>query len=164
MDCVLGEIVNGEMMLSDCGIIARDEWLKTAELRGNILLDEFVVMPDHLHGIVCIPESDSDAYMNCRDALQCVSTEPIPSDDTCIPSGDKSVPVMYKNRFGQQKNNLAFIIRGYKGAVTRGIRKSGNEQFFWQLGFYYRIIRDQQELNAVRNYIRNNPLKWDLHH
>jgi len=54
---LFGEIVNGQMLLNDAGIIARNEWQKTSEMRPNVVSDEFVVMPNHLHGIINIQES-----------------------------------------------------------------------------------------------------------
>ena len=51
-DCLFGEIVNGEMVLNDMGRIVVDEWEKTATVRKNVILDEFVIMPNHFHGII----------------------------------------------------------------------------------------------------------------
>ena len=145
-----GEIINDEMQLSKIGEIAQSEWLKTTELRPdmNLWLDEFVVMPNHFHCIICIGDNQyntHDYHGNaiCRDALQCVSTtEP------------------YKNKFGGQSKNLSSIIRGFKIAVTTYARKH-NIDFAWQERFYDRIIRDNNGLNNVRTYIFNNPKNWN---
>ena len=68
-----GEIVDGEIQLSEIGKIAKLEWLKTIELRPNmnLLLDEFVVMPNHIHCIVCIGDNQYNTH-ECRDAMHCV--------------------------------------------------------------------------------------------
>ena len=76
-----------------------------------------------------------------RDALQCVST------------GDK-------NKFGPQVNNLASIIRGFKGAVTKRIHLC-DLYFFWQRNYYDHIIRNDESLNKIREYIIKNPEEWE---
>jgi len=127
-----GEIVNGEMRLSEIGEIAKTEWLKTAELRidMNLLLDAFIVMPNHFHCIVYIGDNKYNTT------------------------------VSYKNMFGVQSKNLASLIRGFKISVTTYARKH-NIDFAWQERFYDRIIRDNNELDNVREYILNNPQNWD---
>ena len=142
-----GEIVNGEMQLSEIGKIVQSEWSKTTALRPdmNLLLDEFVVMPNHFHGIVCIGDNQYN-MCDCRDEMHCVSTLP-----TLQP---------YKNKFGTQSKNLASIIRGFKIAVTVYSRKQ-NIDFAWQERFHDRIIRDHIELENTRTYIFNNPQNWN---
>jgi REP element-mobilizing transposase RayT len=55
-ECLFGKIADGEMVLNELGKIAHDEWLRTSKLRQNVELDEFVIMPNHVHGIICIME------------------------------------------------------------------------------------------------------------
>ena len=139
-----GDIVDGEMHLSEIGKIAQSEWTKTQELRPdmNLLIDKFVIMPNHVHCIVIIGDNQ---YNTCRrDAMHCVST-------------DLS---KYKNKFGPQFKNLSSIIRGFKIAITTCARKH-NIDFAWQERFHDRIIRDNDGLNNVRAYILNNPQKWN---
>jgi len=164
-----GDVVNGEMQLSEIGKIAELEWLKTVELRPdmNLLLDEFVIMPNHVHCIVCIGNNEYNSHdahdcrdaicrdaMQCRDAMHCVSTT------TTMPT----IPTMplqpYKNKFGVQSKNLASIIRGFKIAVTTYARKH-NIDFAWQDRFYDRIIHNQKGLDNVREYILNNHANWE---
>ena len=142
-----GEIVNGKMQLSEIGKIAQSEWLKTAEMRPdmNLLLDEFVVMPNHFHCIVYIGENQYNTH-DCKDAMHCVFTA--------------SSLQSYKNKFGLQSKNLASIIRGFKIAVTTYARKN-NINFAWQERFHDSIIRNNVGLNNVRNYIFNNPKNWN---
>ncbi|HHT9117561.1 MAG TPA: transposase, partial [Candidatus Hypogeohydataceae bacterium YC38] len=52
--CVFGDIVNGEMQLNDYGAIVKNEWLKTDKLRRNVAIDEYIIMPNHIHGIIII--------------------------------------------------------------------------------------------------------------
>jgi REP element-mobilizing transposase RayT len=89
-----------------------------------------------------------DALHNgCRDAKFCVST-----------TTSKSVPIG-RNAFGPQSRNLASIIRGYKAGVKKWA-KINNIQFAWQERFYDHIIRNETDLDRIREYIANNPSNW----
>jgi putative transposase len=130
------------MKLSPIGEIAQSEWVKTLEIRldMNLKLGEFVVMPDHLHGIIIIGENP---YNTGRDAMHCVST--------AFHNG--------QNQFAPQSKNLASIIRGFKMGVTKHARLI-NPKFEWQPRYYDNIIRNEQSFNAISQYIRDNPLRW----
>jgi REP element-mobilizing transposase RayT len=148
-----GIIKNGKIRLNNLGEIAGDEWQKTPEIRRdmNIQLDEFVIMPNHMHGIIMIGAKQHNI---CRDTMHRVL-----NDETTMHQDAKHcVPT---NRFGGQSKNLSSIIRGYKSAVTMYARKHGIN-FKWQTRFYEHIIRNNKELNQIREYIQNNPLKWHL--
>jgi putative transposase len=128
---------------TEIGAIAHSEWYKTIELRPdmNLELGEFVVMPNHIHGIIMIGANEYNAQR--RDAMHCVSTE----------------NTEYKNRFAPQSKNLSSIIRGYKSAVTTRARKNRID-FDWQPSFHDHIIRSMDDYNRISNYIINNPTKW----
>jgi len=66
----------------------------------------------------------------------------------------------FKNQFGSQSKNLSSIIRGYKSAITTYARKNGIE-FNWQPGFHEHIVRSEEDLNRITEYIINNPIKWE---
>ena len=134
------------MQLSAIGKIAEQEWLKSVELRPdmNIELAEFVVMPNHFHGIVMVGENayNGEAGLYAKgDAMHRVSTdEPV-------------------NKFGPQSKNLASMMRGYKSAVTTAARKN-ETPFAWQERFHDHIIRSEEEYNRIAGYIINNPINW----
>ncbi|HET7117114.1 MAG TPA: hypothetical protein VFI29_11515 [Hanamia sp.] len=139
-----------QMQLSELGIIAQSEWIKSIELRRdmNLELGEFVIMPNHMHGIIIIGEND----FNRRDAMHRVSM-----DDG---SGNKdAMHGVSTNRFGPQSKNLSSICRGYKSAVTTYARKMHLE-FDWQPRFHDHIIRSAEEYIRISNYILNNADKW----
>ena len=129
-----GEIKNGKMILNDLRKIVEEEWLKTKEIRSNVDSDYYVIMPNHFHGIPIIK-----------------GTEKARSVET---HRDASLRIV--------KNNLSNIIRGFKGSVTKRIHILGYSQFQWQSRFYDHIIRNEVDLSRIRNYIKNNPLKWEL--
>ena len=144
-ECVFGKIVNGKMVLSEIGEIVQRYWYEIPDHFDNVQLDEFVVMPNHFHGIVIICDSRRrDVACNVSTMACNVSTGNIMS------------------RISPRSNSLSAIIRSFKSAVSNWCHKNGFEFFQWQSRFYERIIRNEKELNFVREYIANNPLKWDV--
>ena len=145
-----GEIVDKKMYLSKMGIVVRNEWLRTPEIRPdmNLTLDEFVVMPDHFHGIIIIGKNKYNSNTNDHDrgAMHHASI--------MIHSKTKTI-----NRFAPQSKNLASVIRGFKSSVTTFARKHHIE-FEWQGRYYEHIIRDDQDFYRIRKYIKDNPLNW----
>jgi putative transposase len=161
-----GKITNEKMRLSELGKIAETEWTKTIELRPdmNLELGEFVVMPNHVHGIILIGENkynaddDRDGRFDGRDAMHCVSTTTIISHDINA-NGNTDKTNKPANQFGPQSKNLASVMRGYKSAVTTYARKN-NIRFDWQERFHDHIIRSMDEYSRISNYIINNPVNW----
>ena len=141
-----GEIENGEMLFNEIGQIAAEEWVKSPEMRPdmNLSLGDFVVMPNHFHGILVIGKNE----YNCRDAMHCAPT---------IANTDPKQPL---NQFGPQRKNVSSVIRGFKSSVTKNARLI-NPDFSWQSRFYDHIIRDEASFDRIAKYIRNNPAKWD---
>ena len=126
----------------------------------------FVIMPNHLHFIIIIDSAD-DSNGNddstCRDVACNVSD--IPSDNlngnvACNHSNDTSNGngCQIHMKISPQKGSLSTVIRGFKSAITKYARERGIA-FAWQTRFYDRIIRNQNELNAIATYIENNPYK-----
>ena len=133
---LFGQVVNGVMVVSDFGRVVIDEWKRTAKLRPYVRLDAFVVMPDHVHGIIWIANDDDAGRV-------------------------EAMPRPYPPR-GVKSGSLGAIVGAFKSAVTRrinGIRDTLGAPV-WQRNYYERIIRTQRELNNVRRYIRNNPANW----
>lgn len=138
-----GEVMKGIMVLNELGKIAVREWLRTGELRANVRLDEFVVMPNHFHGIVEILD-----YAGGRDAPAGrlnISTKYV--------LGDAPAGRLY------EKQPLGIIINQFKMMVTKQIRKL-NPDFAWQARFHDHILRDNGALERIRAYIRDNPVNW----
>ena len=154
-ECLLGEIRQQKMYLSDIGKIAETQWLQTIELRPNMNLElgEYVVMPNHLHGIVII--GDNEFNMKRRDAMHCVSK----TNSNCT-DGMHSVSTPPTNQFGPQSKNLASIIRGFKSSVTAHAKKIEHQNFGWQTRYHDHIIRNTQSFENIQNYIINNPRNW----
>ena len=130
-NCYFGDIVNEEMVLSDIGEIAQQCWLQIPEHFPFVKLDVFIIMPNHVHGIVIIDKNDD---------------------------GRNDEPSS-KNKFGPQSKNLPSIIRGFKIGVTKNARMI-NKDFAWQAKYYDHIIRNDKSYNNISEYIENNPITW----
>ncbi|MCC6563778.1 transposase [Candidatus Uhrbacteria bacterium] len=147
-ECLFGEIVDGEMVLNDNGMIVRDEWTKSAEIRSEIELDEYIIMPNHFHAIVWINDPVGAQFI-APDIHRLKSAMVNPLDSI--------------NRMGaiNRAPTLGEIVRAFKARVTYRVRKIGLIYGVWQRNYYERVIRSDEELYAIRQYIRDNPVKWE---
>lgn len=134
-----GIIQNGKMMLSPIGETAKNRWLDIPTQFPNLRLDEFVIMPDHLHGILIIHR-----VVDGHNSNETLSEHPQGGF-----AGLKN-PMLH--------NNISRVIRWYKGRCCFEIRKISIE-FSWQPRFYDRLIRNPKEFERIRKYIRENPLR-----
>ncbi len=145
-----GKIQDGIMHLSEIGVVANDEWFKSPKIRPdmNLKLGKFVVMPNHIRGIVIIGKNQYNQY---HGNIRRVATH---CDPTPI-----MMPSSYANQFGPQRKNLASIIRGYKSIVTKSARRI-NPDFTWQSRYYDHVIRNPESEDRINRYIRNNIENW----
>jgi putative transposase len=141
-----GNAIAGKVYLSTIGEIAQQFWAIIPQHFDYTCIDVYVIMSNHVHGIIVIdrPETNLKMLPNVE-TLQCnVSTQRKFMSDISPKSG-----------------SLSAIARSYKSAVTRWCRKNGFENFAWQPRFYDHIIRADGSLDRIREYIINNPIKWD---
>ncbi len=132
--------------------IAEECWLAIPEFNPGVELDEWVVMPNHLHGIVVLDGVGTFEKTSEKGVLSNALT-------SNAPTRDKS------NRFSvmsPQRGTLGLVIRKYKSAVTGKCRAINRFDFAWQSNYYDHIVRNERELNAIRTYIVNNPANWNL--
>ena len=150
--CYFGKIINNQINLSEIGKIAQKFWLEIPQHFKDIYLDQYVIMPNHIHGIIIID------HPNCN--IDKISNQPR-RGVACNAStyNDELSNVM--SEISPKKGSLSSIIRSYKSAVTHWCRKNNHDYFAWQPRFYEHIIRDDNSLDNIRNYIKNNPLKWE---
>lgn len=145
-ECVLGSIENGKMILSDIGRITHQCWQEIPTHFPFTRIDAFVVMPNHIHGIIVIDKPFNVETQNLASLRQNASLQNITESP--------------KNQFGPQSKNLASIVRGCKIGVKKWATMN-NIPFQWQSRFHEHIIRNEPELNKIREYIINNPLNWE---
>ena len=113
------------------GEVAADCWASIPHYAPFARLDAFVLMPDHVHGLLLFDKNE-----------------------TGLP------PLAYENKFGPQSQNLASVLRGFKSAVTMYARRHALP-FQWQARFHDRIVRSDQELQKIQSYILTNPSRWE---
>ncbi len=158
-ECLFGEIVDGKMRLNEYGLIIAREWTRTPEIRKEIELDEFCVMPNHIHGIVTIQAAVVHAVRANGGSPEIVTNSGSPEtgwDDKTTAGRSAESPLRMKTR------SISSFIAGFKSVVTKSINEISNTPGspVWQRNYYEHIIRNDDELNRIREYIANNPAKW----
>ena len=140
-----------------------EEWVRSSEIRLEIELDKWIVMPNHFHGIVIITH---DRRGDRPVALRQTTTEPLPTGITTkgqTPLGPTDEQRSYSNKpRGPKPYSLSSFVAGFKFAVTKRvneIRKTWGLPV-WQRNYYEHIIRDETDLKKIREYIQYNPTKW----
>jgi putative transposase len=150
--CLFGDIMDGVMVLNDVGRIVETEWLKTETLRNDVTLDEFVIMPNHIHMILFLVGGD------------CIRPN-IKSNGTMQSSRtDDDHNATITNGRTQSAPTVGQIVRGFKSSCTKLFNQYHQTQgvSVWQRGYYDHIIRNEADLMRIRQYIINNPLQWDF--
>lgn len=142
-----GDIENGKMNYSPIGAIANVLWYEIKNRTKNVELGAFVVMPNHIHGILILNGYD-DNGVNVNDN---VNVETVRA--TSLPQNEKMGNISPKSR------SVSTIIRSYKSAVTKHANRLGLD-FSWQPRFHDHIIRNDKSFNTITEYILNNPLTW----
>jgi REP element-mobilizing transposase RayT len=140
-ECLFGKINNGKMFLNDIGEIAKQCWLEIPHHFPNVSLDEFVIMPNHIHGIIILNDTGLNVGANNDSPLPDCSQKPL---------------------FRSPSRTIGSIIRGFKIGVTKWCRQNANIYTVWQRNYYEHILRNDHALHRIRQYIVDNPTKWEL--
>ncbi len=160
--CLFGHIENGEMILNAFGQIAYNEWLKTSELRPNVELGEFVIMPNHIHGIIrFLGRGDNWVIENTEKNItksQSVEKGLMGGAETGVCGGTGSG--VCNTPLRSPANNIGSIVRGYKSAVTKQLNLMNIGCTVWQRNYWDNIIRNEKAYKNISEYIINNPAKW----
>ena len=159
--CLFGDVEDGEMRLSTWGEIAREEWFKTAQIRPYVRLHdaEFVVMPNHVHGIIWIVDDDDNVVGARRRHVGARRRRAPTGRDAPVSDHDTTV-----ERFGVPVcGSIPTIVRAFKSATTKRVNALRNTPGapVWQRNYSEHIIRSEESLNRIRDYIANNPLQWE---
>lgn len=143
-ECLLGEVVNDEMRPNEYGNIVRFQWNEIPVHFSDVGTASFVVMPNHIHGIIVLTDA-------CRGGVT-----PPNRVTTLDKTGTEPVPL--------RKRTLGQIVAYFKYQTTKSINqiRSTPGAHVWQRNYYEHVIRNQTDLEEIREYIVNNPLKWDL--
>ena len=134
-----GRVVDGKMKLNAFGRAAEQCWRAIPDHFPHVRLDEFVMMPNHVHGILWIVETTVGAK----------NFSPLPAKNfSPLPRGTSKT--------------IGSIVRGFKIGVTKIMRENGVDGPIWQRNYYEHIIRDEDALSRIAEYITTNPQRWTL--
>lgn len=131
-ECLFGVLTDDEVRLTDSGRLASVTWKELPSRFPTVSLDSFVIMPNHIHGIIIV----ASMLHNHMDTAEEGAMNRAPT--------------------------LGEIIRSYKAASTRMIRQTANANFAWQRNYYEHIVRSDESLNRIRQYILENPSRWAI--
>ena len=142
-ECLFGKVNGQNVILTGVGKIIHEEWYKSANIRQEITLDTFVIMPNHIHGIVFINNSESTSIANVG------ARGPSPLQ------GGKPVA-------GTGKKPLGSFVGGFKSACTKRVNELRRTPSvpLWQRNYYEHVIRSENALFQIRRYIQENPKCW----
>jgi REP element-mobilizing transposase RayT len=144
-------------------------WLAIPSHHTGVTLDEWVLMPNHLHGLIRIHDKPGAALDEHRRGVQ-LNAPTVENDDLTdaltdanpsTDSGSGGAPTRYST-ISPRRGTLSVIVRTYKAAVTTACRSKGYIAFEWQRNYYEHVVRNARELDAIRRYIRLNPVRWHL--
>jgi putative transposase len=146
-----GKIVDGQMEFSEMGKVAVSCWAEIPAHFPQVELDVYVIMPNHVHGIVLIVDKSANLRVTNAGTRHASSVQ------------QQNQSQNQKRPKGVKSGSLGAIVGSYKSAVTRLIRHSIDQdrQAIWQERYHDRIIHDERSMNEIRNYVLYNPAKWE---
>lgn len=139
----LGDPGDNKIILSKIGEIAEISWKDIPNHFTHVVLDEFVIMPDHIHGIIELYKSKNEYPIGTCHGMSLLKNDNVKF-----------------NKFGNPiTGSLSVVINHFKSAVKRWCNRNGYESFAWQPRFYDHIINSQRECERIRKYIKSNPIR-----
>lgn len=139
---LFGEIKNGLMLPNDAGLMTQKCWLEIPEHFPHVALHDFVIMPDHIHGVIEILYNPFDPVVGAKDFS---------------PRLDR---MDQQSLFRSPSKTIGSVIRGFKTGVTKWMRKYTTVHRVWQRDYYEHIIRDTESYHRICQYIRDNPKNY----
>jgi len=147
-----GECKNDKMKLSTIGLIVQGCWFEIGRLNHHVQLGEFIVMPNHIHGVLILDEMDDDNV----ETLHCNVSS---ATDNTNKSNNKS---QHFSEISPKSGSVSRMLGSFKSACSNHIHKVFPDiGFDWQERFHDHIIRNDASFVRISNYIANNPLKWE---
>lgn len=151
--CIFGK---GED-LTVMGEITRNQWLDLPNIFENIILDEFVVMPNHFHGIIGFYDQPISSFSNKPTTLSDIIAKFKSLSWYNLKKSFVEEPLRFQEQWRILMNNEFTDFKGWNGKHS-----ATNFPTIWQKSFYDHVIRNNEDLQRIREYIQNNPLQWDL--
>ncbi|MBI1307279.1 MAG: transposase [Bacteroidetes bacterium] len=153
-ECLFGTVTDSVIHLNDAGMVAKSCWLEIPEHFPNVVLHEFVIMPNHIHGIIEITEK-----------IPVEGTEYFPPDKNQIVTKNRNInkPANVNSHLPRSPSGtVGSIVRGFKIGVTKWMRNNTNIHNVWQRNYHDWIIRNTKSYQNITRYIMNNPAKWSV--
>jgi REP element-mobilizing transposase RayT len=157
-ESLFGDIDDGAMTLNEAGRLVAECWAKLPDKFNGVSLDEFIIMPNHFHGIIAIIDNTNHIDLRGESCIR----PPLNYQGAMEKQGEHKV-----RPYGTQNGSVGRIVQAFKSLTTnayiRGVKQSGWPPFpgrVWQRNYYERVIRDEKEMMAIREYIMNNPANW----
>jgi REP element-mobilizing transposase RayT len=160
----------GLLQLSPIGEIAKKYWMEIPMHYPNTVIDEFIIMPEHIHGILVICDNNDgenivvtrhgpiNKDVVCQNTVRVRHGEPLQKTSAQTNRVPNHGNPLQRNQYQQIiPKSLGIIINQFKSTVKRWCNENGFSQFKWQRNFFEHIIRDENALYKIRSYIRNNP-------
>ena len=155
-----GEIRNGVMGLSGIGMTIDEYWRSIPNHFAHVKLDEFVVMPDHFHGIIIMQNrapsvvGPSSSFVETCESHVSTTMRPTTARGDTNDNSSHHIP-------RPKPGSLGSIINQYKSMCTKRIRQMGHDNFAWQPRYHEHLIRSESEMIRIRKYIVDNPSQWN---
>ena len=183
--CIFGEIINGIMRLNNAGQMSQIVWDELPVFYSGVDIDTFIVMPNHIHGIIVLTRPEIPSHLvgatpcgcplntPCGCPLNtpcgCPLNTPCACPDVEQPQG--VAPTIRQTRGSVPTGGLSLpdVVHRFKTMTTKryidGVKQMNWQPFdgkLWQRNYYEHVIRNEDELNSIREYIVNNPLQWEM--
>lgn len=158
MQRIFGKVIDGKMVLSDVGKIAESELLKSFEIRAELFCEIYCVMPNHIHVLVRIKNVNEETHGSASVTINNNIFSADGFNKNISAKADKRDGVAYR-----VPKSISSFVAGFKSSATKKINEFRNTPKLpvWQERFHDHIVRNEEEFNRIRMYIKNNPLKWE---
>jgi putative transposase len=157
MECLFGEVIENSVILNTFGEIAKEEWLKTPVIRKYVALGEFIIMPNHVHAMLEILDVGATRRVAPNAHLD-QTIHLVPSDSNLSRATHRVAPT------GPAPGSVGAIVGQFKSVVTKQINSMRNTRgiSIWQRNYYEHVVRNNESLADICDYIINNPQRWVL--
>jgi len=157
---LFGTIAAGTVLTNAAGNAAADCWLQIPVHFPNVELDQWVIMPNHIHGILVITTPIEGAFVAKAHTAATAQAQANAAAHLTSPETEKPRPP-HRPRPSGTAGTIGSIVRGFKIGVTNWHRRQSIATPIWQRNYWEHIVRDELQMQRIQNYIINNPAQWD---
>ncbi len=160
--CAFGSIVAGQMLVNARGRVAAECWEEIPQHYPNVRNLAFVVMPNHVHGIQGISIEGRGMACHARTGLACQTPTAVPFARSA--GSEPPRPAVIRNFGHYNRRSISVVVGSYKSAVARRVHAAEGklDDPVWHRNYFEHVVRDQTDLDRIRQYILTNPTRWHL--